>query len=143
MGGVCGGLHGARIPTYDLDVVHSRRPENLSRLTAALAELQAVYRLQHNRQLSPPLSALAAPGHNLLTTICGDFDILGTIGESLSYEDLLPRTEMMDLGEGLLVRVLDLPTLIEVKKQAGRPRDLDHVRNLKEVLRERERLGSS
>jgi hypothetical protein len=32
IGGVCAVLHGAPVTTFDLDVVHSRTPENLNRL---------------------------------------------------------------------------------------------------------------
>jgi len=41
VGGVCAVLHGAPLATFDLDVVHSREPHNLGRLTAALKELDA------------------------------------------------------------------------------------------------------
>jgi len=38
VGGVAGALHGAALQTYDLDVVHSREPENIERILTALAE---------------------------------------------------------------------------------------------------------
>ncbi|MBW1690691.1 MAG: hypothetical protein JRJ70_08075 [Deltaproteobacteria bacterium] len=39
VGGVCAVLHGAPVTTFDLDLVHSRSPENLERLILALKEL--------------------------------------------------------------------------------------------------------
>jgi hypothetical protein len=35
----------------------------------------------------------------------------------LSYEDLLPHTIEMDMGEGVRVRVLDLATIIALKEE--------------------------
>lgn len=44
VGGICAALHGAPVATYDLDIVHSRAPGNVSRLRDALDELDAFYR---------------------------------------------------------------------------------------------------
>jgi len=41
VGGVSGVLHGAPITTFDLDVVHSRSHENVSRAIEALRDLDA------------------------------------------------------------------------------------------------------
>ena len=51
VGGVAAVLDGAPINTFDLDIVHSRSPENLSRLRQALDSLDAVYRTHAGRQL--------------------------------------------------------------------------------------------
>jgi hypothetical protein len=42
----------------------------------------------------------------------------------------------MDLGDGLVVHVIDLPTLIELKEQAGRPKDLAVLPVLRATLAE-------
>jgi hypothetical protein len=50
----------------------------------------------------------------------------------------------VEILEGLVVRVLDLPTLIELKEKAGRPRDLAALPVLRATLAEalpRERQG--
>ncbi|MFQ5965724.1 MAG: hypothetical protein ACE5KZ_15735 [Candidatus Scalinduaceae bacterium] len=44
VGGVCAVLHGAPVTTFDLDLVHSRDPDNLSHLMSALNALDAYYR---------------------------------------------------------------------------------------------------
>ena len=44
VGGLCAVLHGAPIQTFDLDMVPSREPENLTRLQSSLRELGAYYR---------------------------------------------------------------------------------------------------
>lgn len=64
------------------------------------------------------------PGHQLLVTTHGDLDCLGTVGEGQTYEDLVDRAPLMDVGDGMSVRVIDLPKLIELKEQAARPKDV-------------------
>lgn len=123
VGLMAGVLRGAPVMTADLDIVHRRTAENVSRLLQVLAGLDAVYR-HDPRRLRPGESHLMSPGHQLLVTTHGDLDCLGAVGEGRSYEDLLERAPELDLGNGLAVRVVDLPTLIELKEQAGRPKDL-------------------
>jgi hypothetical protein len=137
VGGVCAALHGSPMVTGDLDVVHARTEGNLDRLQAALRELDAVYRVQRDRRLAPPRSALAGEGHQLLVGGHGSIDVLGAIGAGLDYAQLLPHTEEVDLGDGLVVRMLDLPTLIRTKRELGRPKDMLAVLHLEEVLDER------
>jgi hypothetical protein len=77
-----------------------------------------------------------SPGHQLLLTTHGDLDCLGTVGDGQGYEDLLDRAPELNLGEGLSVRVIDLPTLIELKEKAGRPKDLAALPVLRATLSE-------
>lgn len=57
-------------------------------------------------------------GHHLLSTTHGDLDCL---------------------GEGLSVHVIDLPTLIDLKEKAGRPKDLAVLPVLRATLAETRR----
>jgi hypothetical protein len=75
-------------------------------------------------------------GHQLLTTKHGDLDCLGTIGEAQSYEDLLARAPELEVRPGLVLRVIDLPTLIELKEKAGRPKDIAVLPVLRATLAE-------
>jgi hypothetical protein len=77
VGGVSAVLHGAPVTTFDLDVVHARNRENVARMLSALEELEAVYRVQPERQLRPDESNLTGPGHQLLLTKFGPLDVLG------------------------------------------------------------------
>jgi hypothetical protein len=135
VGMMAGVLRGAPLLTADLDVVHRRSAENVARLLQVLAGLDAIYR-HDPRRLRPGESHLMSPGHQLLVTTYGDLDCLGTIGEGQGYEDLLARAPELDLGEGLKVHVIDLPTLIELKEKAGRPKDLAVLPVLRATLAE-------
>jgi predicted nucleotidyltransferase len=139
IGGVAGVLLGAPVATFDLDVVHSRAPENLDRLLTALATLDAYYREQPERRLRPTLSHLGSPGHQLLMTRAGPLDLLGTITGGRGYQELLPHTAILDIGDGLCVRVVDLETLIRLKEEAGRDKDRAMLPVLRQMLEAQER----
>jgi hypothetical protein len=135
VGMTAGVLQGAPVTTFDLDIVHARGPENVARLLRVLAEIDAVYR-RDPRMLRPQQSHLASAGHQLLSTAYGDLDCLGTIDDAQSYEDLLGRSVEMRLAEGLTIRVLGLPALIESKERAARPKDLAALPALRATLDE-------
>ena len=121
VGMTAGVLQGAPAVTFDLDILYSRAPENVDRLFAALQELDSVFRTD-SRGLRPSKSHLATAGHKLLNTTLGIVDVLGSVRDA-SYEDLLPDTIELE-AEGMKFRVLGLERLIEVKRLAGRPKDL-------------------
>lgn len=138
VGLMAGVLRGAPVMTADLDLVHRRSAENVARLLSVLGELDAIYR-HDPRRLRPGASHLMSPGHQLLVTTYGDLDCLGTVGEGLGYEELLDRAPELDIGEGLAVKVIDLPTLIELKQAAGRPKDIAALPVLRATLAETRR----
>ena len=71
VGGISAVLHGAPVTTYDLDVIHDRRDENISRLISALKELNAHYRTRRDIKIKPEESALQSKGHHLLENYFG------------------------------------------------------------------------
>jgi hypothetical protein len=143
VGGVAGVLHGAPISTFDLDLVHSRREENVARLLEALNELEACYRIQPERRLKPQASHLASPGHQLLLTRFGPLDLLGEVGAGRQYEDLVAESLMLPAGEDLFVRVLNLETLIDLKEELGQEKDRATLPVLRRTLEEKRKRESS
>jgi hypothetical protein len=131
-------LQGAPINTLDLDIVHERSEENVASPLDALRELHAYYRLQPERRLRPKTSHLSTSGHQLLVTKLGALDVLGAIEPGGSYADLLDHSEKMQVGS-LTVQVLDLETLITIKKTMGREKDLAVLAVLKRTLKEKKR----
>jgi len=123
VGGVAGVLQGAPITTFDLDLVHSRDSANIERLLGALELLGAHYRLPGAAQKKPERSHLLSSGHQILMTREGPLDLLGTIGCSRSYEDLIGKTVRLQIGKGLQVSVLELDSLIEVKEETAGEKD--------------------
>jgi hypothetical protein len=137
VGGVAAVLQGAPINTFDLDIVQSREPGNITRLVNALRELDAVYRMQPERRLQPNSSHLSSAGHNLLVTKFGPLDVLGTIGHGHGWDELAARTDTVTLGEGLSVAVLNLPMQIAVKEEVAGEKDAHALPILRRTLEER------
>lgn len=135
VGGAAATAHGSARLTLDLDIVYDRSPANLSRLVQALHELTPYLRG------APPglpfrwdVETLEAGCNFTLTTSRGDLDLLGEITGGGGYEELAPHTISIELF-GLDCLCLDLEKLIEVKRAAGRPKDLEVLAEL-EALRE-------
>lgn len=133
---------GVPATTLDLDIVHRRTSDNIERLLKLLANIGAYYRHDlANRKLAPTPEALAGRGHQNLQTNHGPLDLLCQL-DDLGYEELLPRTILVEDG-ALSLRVLDLPTLIEVKTRAARPKDKIALPLLLATLDEHRRRGGS
>ncbi|MGH9458555.1 MAG: hypothetical protein ACRD2J_13060 [Thermoanaerobaculia bacterium] len=138
VGGVAATVHGSARLTSDLDVVYRRTEENIERVAGTLAGLDPVL-----RGAPPGLPfRLDAPtiAHGLnftLSTRAGALDLLGEIAGGGRWETLIDRTIEVELFD-LRCRCLDLDALIEVKRAAGRPRDLETIAEL-ETLRDQQR----
>ncbi len=138
-GGVAAVLQGAPISTFDLDLVHSRAPDNVERLLSALHDLDARYRTPGGQRLRPTRTHLLSAGHQLLMTRTGPLDLLGTIGAGRGYSELVSNTVELEIGGGLKIRILALPTLIELKEQLARDKDKAVLAILRRTLEEREK----
>ncbi|MBS3762744.1 MAG: hypothetical protein KGZ25_05490 [Planctomycetes bacterium] len=136
-GGVCAVLHGAPLSTFDLDLVHSREPDNVRRLLTALGELDAQYRDPAGRKIKPTEEDLSSPEHHLLITRGGPLDLLGEIGQGRDYQDLLSDTVAIEVSEELRVRALSLRALIREKEQMARPKDEAVLDVLRKTLEEK------
>lgn len=141
VGGVAGTLHGTPRLTFDLDIVPDASEENLGRLAAALERLAATVREPGTRRLAVSKkllheSALSQVGGQLrLRTRYGPLDILWRLHDGRGFPELKEHSIIVADDE-LRVRVIDLPALIEVKRNAGRASDLEDVRYL-EAIRQR------
>jgi hypothetical protein len=136
VGGVSAVLHGAPVTTFDLDLVHSREPENRQKLTAALKEMNARYRGVGDRVITPAPDYLASEGHHLFITDYGPLDLLGTIGKELGYVELMAKS--VDLTAGpFRLRVLMLEELIRLKTELGMEKDLAVLPVLRSTLKEK------
>lgn len=136
VGGVGAVLQGAPLATFDLDVVHSRDPENLERLARVLTEMGARYRGQGDRVVAPQPKHLAGPGHHLLMTTEGPLDLLGALIGGRDHEALAPHTIDFELEPGLVVRVLALDMIIALKEELGGEKDLAVLPVLRRTLAE-------
>lgn len=134
VGGAAATAHGSARLTQDLDVVYRRTPDNMGKLAACLAPYSPYLR---DAPTGLPFrfdTATITRGLNFsLATDLGDLDLFGEIIGGGRFEDLLPHAIVLELF-GVSCRCLGLKRLIEVKRAAGRPRDLDAVAELEVLL---------
>ncbi len=139
IGGAAATAHGSTRLTTDLDIVYARTPQNIERLSACLASLHPALR---DAPAGLPFRMDAETvkrGLNFtLTTDSGALDLFGEITGGGTYEELLPHTVTLEVF-GVSCRCLGLQRLIEVKRAAGRPRDLDAVAELELLAEEQEK----
>ncbi|HEY2900743.1 MAG TPA: hypothetical protein VGL59_09225 [Polyangia bacterium] len=135
IGGVAATAHGSTQLTNDLDVVYARGADNIQRLAATLAA-HAPYLRGAPAGLPFTFSAATIKlGLNFtLDTDFGPLDLLGEATGGGTYEALLPHTVTLDLFGGPCFCV-DLPSLIRLKRAAGRPKDILALGELEAILR--------
>lgn len=139
VGGLAANVHGAARATYDIDIVYRRSTDNLDRLVRALNPVNPYLRG------APPglpfvfdVETIRRGLNFTLTTTLGDIDLLGEVAGGGSYDALVPVSERIELF-GRSCQCVTLPTLIRLKRAAGRPKDLEAIAELEALREERER----
>lgn len=135
VGGLAAVVQGAPVTTLDIDIVHNRSSENIARLLAFLKSIDAVHRRPDNRVVKPKKEDISGTGHALFTTRLGPLDVLAVIEEGRAYQDLLEHTVEIEF-RGHTVRVLNLKTLVELKRTSRDPKDKQRLPVLEETLRQ-------
>ncbi len=141
-GGVAVVLHGHPRFTADLDLALALDRENVDRALRALASLG------YRPRAPVPLDAFTDPEqraewvHTKGLTVFSlwspelamtEIDLFVT--DPVPFEAAWPRRLRADLA-GLHVNVVSLADLIEMKRRAGRPRDLEDVQELEAIARD-------
>jgi len=139
IGGKAAILHGSARVTFDTDIVYDRGKANLERIASFLGP--------HHPYLrgAPPglpfkldVPTLRNGLNFTLTTDFGDLDLLGEVVGGGNYRDLLSHTFDVE-AFGVKFKCVDLPTLIKLKRAAGRPKDLESIAELEALLEERDK----
>jgi predicted nucleotidyltransferase len=137
IGGWAAIIHGTARSTNDVDLVYARDADNIHRLVEALRSWNPYLR---GAPLGLPFrfdDATIRAGLNFtLTTSHGDLDLLGEVAGGGTYEQLLPHTQEV-MAFGLRCQVVTLEHLIQLKRAAGRSRDLEVIAELQALLEER------
>jgi hypothetical protein len=140
IGGLAATIHGSAQATFDIDVVYSRKDDNIERLTSVLSPFNP-----YLRGAPPGLpfrldAETVRRGLNFtLITTLGELDLLGEVTGGGTYEELLPYSADLE-ALGVRCRCVTLEKLIHLKRAAGRPRDLNVLAELEAIAEERQRL---
>jgi len=133
VGGLAAVVQGAPVTTMDVDIVYRRSSDNISKLFQFLNSIDAIYRRPDPKIIRPKEDDFF--GHMLLSTRMGPLDVLAFIEERKNYEDLIRDT--IDIPfRGHIVRVLDLKTLIDLKKASKDAKEKQRLLVLEETLRQ-------
>lgn len=143
-GGLAVSAHGYIRFTQDVDLVIALDPANILRafemlgtlgykpLVPITAEQFANAELRHEwiRDKSMKVLNFYSDRHRETTV-----DIF--VAEPFDFEREYSVAMQGELAPGLSVRFVSLPTLIAMKEEANRPRDLDDIQHLRWILEER------
>lgn len=135
VGGLAAVIQGAPITTMDVDIVHYRSFDNISKLLKFLKSIDATYRRPDNKVIEPREEDLTGMGHALFKTRLGPLDVLTFIEEGKTYEELVKHTVEIKF-RGHLIRVLDIRMLAELKKKSKDPKDVQRLSVLEETIRQ-------
>lgn len=136
VGGAAATAHGSARLTLDLDIVYKRSNTNIARLVDALRSVRPYLRgappgLPFNWSVETIQKGL----NFTLITSFGALDLLGEIVGGGGYEQLTSETIEIEVA-GVSCQCIGLERLIHVKRAAGRPKDLETVAELEQILRE-------
>jgi hypothetical protein len=142
IGGMAGMALGSAYPSFDVDIVYARNPENLARLAAALRELEATLRgTPADVPFQLDAETLSKGANFTFATKHGSLDILTDPVGAPPYAQLRDAGQDLPI-EGVLVRVVSLDHLIAMKEATGRTKDklmATEYRALSDELRAPER----
>jgi hypothetical protein len=143
IGGLAAVLRGSPLRTSDMDICPKRSPENLTRLAAALREVDARIRTEGVPDGLPFARDAAFLGRvdllNLVTKF-GEVDISYRPAGTEGFDDLARGAERFDL-DGAIAPVAALEDIIRSKEAANRPKDIAALPTLRTLLAEIRRRG--
>lgn len=134
IGGVAVNAHGHVRNTRDVDILVEWSTENMQRLAAALAALDArLFGVDADLLDIDPLDPkdLLSGGNFTLRTAAGGLDLFdpNEIPGGRPYDEMRPRA-MEAIVEGISIRAVGFDDLIRLKRESGRDRDLEDVATL-------------
>lgn len=137
VGGLAAVIQGAPVTTMDVDIVHQQTLDNISKLFAFLTSIEAIHRRPDDKIIPLKKEDLSGMGHILSSTRLGPLDVLAFIEHGKTFDDLIIHTVDIPFRHHIL-HVLDLKTLVELKKKSHSPKDRQRLAVLEETLKQLE-----
>lgn len=131
IGGIAVQAHGGQRMTRDLDIAITTSSANVTRLAAALSDIDArVLGPEGQRSRSAPSAALLGSGDQWhLVSRHGRLDVMTLPSHLGTFDQLRARAHEVPLGD-LTVPIAGREDLLKMKQAAGRPQDLADVQLL-------------
>jgi predicted nucleotidyltransferase len=139
IGAVAAMAHGRVVVTNDVDVVYSRDGENICRLVNVIAQHQPYLMAPKGLRFAWNEQNVKMGLNFTLTTSLGDIDLFGAMIGAGGYDQLLAHSAEMIIV-GVKCRCVTLERIIQMKRAAGRPRDLPVMAELLALLEERRKM---
>lgn len=125
VGGYAVILHGYTRTTGDMDIWVKPSEENYDRLVGAFREFgMPVFDMTEENFLDSLRFDVFTFGTSPIS-----IDIMTRV-KGLSFEEVFPKAELVELDEGLAVRLIALEDLLKAKRASGRAKDFDDIRHL-------------
>ena len=141
VGGLAAVLHGSPLPTLDADICPARDVQNLTRLAAALDEIDARIRTADTVEgVRFPRDAAFLGGIELLNLVTnlGDLDLTFVPAGTRGFTELAPNAVPITVL-GVTVQVAALEDVIRSKEAANRAKDRLSLPVLRELQKEIQR----
>ncbi|MCV7410427.1 hypothetical protein AWC05_00095 [Mycobacterium florentinum] len=135
IGGLAAVYHGSPFPTEDADITPDGTPANLTRLAAALRELNAKIRTEsvpEGLTFACDARGLAAAQTWSLVTDAGDLDVAFEPSGTHGYRDLHRDATSVEIY-ATTVEIASLSDVIRSKQAANRPKDQRVLPTLREI----------
>jgi hypothetical protein len=131
IGGIAVQAHGGQRVTRDLDIAIATSSANVTRLAAALSDIDArVLGPDGQRSQSAPSAALLGSGDQWhLVSRHGRLDVMSLPVHLGTFDQFRARAHEVPLGD-LTVPIANREDLLKMKQAAGRPQDLADVQLL-------------
>jgi len=127
IGGLAVVLHGGDTTTQDIDLAFDTDDQNFERLADALQELAAKPKRWNVTNYRLSLADLAA-GWLHMESSAGSIDLIKTT-PGASYSELRQSAKTLEVDDSIAV-VASIDSLLELKRIAGRDKDLQHIAEL-------------
>jgi len=137
VGGMAVVAHGYGRMTFDIDLVIQLKPANILHAFDALSSLGyqpripitgATFSVRENRE-----KWICEKGMTVLNFYSDKYPTMTVdifVSEPFNFDETYKKSIAADL-EGIIFHYVDLATLIKMKEEAGRPVDLEDIRNLR------------
>lgn len=132
-GGYAVALHGAVRGTMDIDFVISLKPPHLAAAESALHSLGLKSRIPVTHQEISQFRKEYIQKRNLTAWGFVDLKDPTRLVDLLLVEDISKVKTVTKRVSGVDIKILSIPSLIKMKKAAGRPQDLEDIRALEKL----------